>query len=151
MTTSYPIITVDEARTIDSAAVDALGIPSLILMENAARGICQLIKQDNSDATSIMIACGFGNNGGDGLALARLLAAENIEAHTYLIDAHRPLSADAAANRRLLKNCDLPITHDPNGQTFQADMQKLGSDCLIVDCRLSTGNRDSRRSSSSLR
>ena len=134
-----PVITVDEAKSIDSAAMSALGISSLVLMENAARGICELIKQKFSDVPSILIACGFGNNGGDGLALARLLAAENIEASTYLIDAGRTLSADAAANHRLLASCKLPLCCDSNGITFRKDIQRLDSKCLIVDCLLGTG------------
>lgn len=139
MSVTYPTISVEEARTIDSAAVKALGIPSLMLMENAARGICQMIRQDFVDVRSIMIACGFGNNGGDGLALTRLLAAEGIDAHTYLIDAGRPLSADADQNKSLLMKCGLPFSHDPNGEQFQADVRKVSTDCLIVDCLLGTG------------
>lgn len=110
-----------------------------MLMENAARGICQLITNDFSDAECIMIACGFGNNGGDGLALTRLLAAEGVLAKTYLIDSGRPLTQDAAANQKLLANCGLPLFHDSNGQKFRADIETLGPNSLIVDCLLGTG------------
>lgn len=145
MTTSYPTITVEEARSIDSAAVATLGISSLLLMENAARGICQLIRRQFPNAKSIVIACGFGNNGGDGLALTRLLAAEDISCHTYLIDADRPLSDDTSANLTLLANCKLPVFSDSNGHQFKTDVHNLGPDDLIVDCLLGTGIKGNPR------
>ena len=135
----FPTITVEEARNIDSVAVSTLGISSLMLMENAARGICECIKRYFSSANPIMIACGFGNNGGDGLALARLLAAEGIQPRTYLIDADRSLSNDSTANRSLLANCDLPLSIDPQGAEFQTDIQTVNPQSLIVDCLLGTG------------
>ncbi|MEP3479215.1 MAG: NAD(P)H-hydrate epimerase [Fuerstiella sp.] len=139
MTEHFPTITVEEARIIDSVAVSTLGISSLMLMENAARGICECIKRSFSSAETVMIACGFGNNGGDGLALARLLAAEGIQPRTYLIDAGRSLSNDSAANRTLLTNCERPLILDPQGTAFQSDVQTANSQCLIVDCLLGTG------------
>lgn len=139
MTKHFPTITIEEARTIDSAAVNTLGISSLMLMENAARGVCECIKRHFGSAQSVTIACGFGNNGGDGLALTRLLAAEGIQARTYLIDANRSLSNDSAANQTLLENCDLRLIHDPQGIAFRTDIRTLNPDCLIVDCLLGTG------------
>lgn len=134
-----PQLTVNEARAIDAAAVDALDISSMLLMENAARGVCQSIQQNFDGSTPIFIASGFGNNGGDGLALTRLLAAEGINARIYLIDAGRPLTDDAQANRLLLERCRIPIISDPDGEQLQTDVRELSRKSLIVDCLLGTG------------
>lgn len=134
-----PKITVTEARAIDAAAVSELGISSLLLMENAARSVCQTINRHFDDMASICIACGSGNNGGDGLALARLLAAEGLIATTYLINADRQLSDDAEVNRLLLQKSGVPIITDPQGERFQQDIGKLTAESLIVDCLLGTG------------
>ena len=90
-----------EIRRVDQDAVAELGIPSLLLMENAARGVCDRIQQAGI-WRSILILAGPGNNGGDGLAVARLLAARGIEATVHLIRNGKSLSKDAAQNLSFL-------------------------------------------------
>ncbi len=66
-----PVLNNSEAYLLDKVLQDTYGIPESILMENAANSIFQLIK--NFDFESVLLLCGTGNNGGDGLVLARLL------------------------------------------------------------------------------
>ncbi|MFN9970021.1 MAG: NAD(P)H-hydrate epimerase, partial [Phycisphaerae bacterium] len=65
----------EQMRAADRAAI-AAGIPEIVLMENAAHGVLRALEARYSPLNSqrIAIFCGKGNNGGDGLALARLLA-----------------------------------------------------------------------------
>ena len=67
----------DEVRSLDAVAIQEVGVDGIILMENAARGVCDQILRGPTP-TSIHIFCGPGNNGGDGFALARQLAANNL-------------------------------------------------------------------------
>ena len=61
----------EEMRSLDRAAVDLGGIPSIILMENAAIACVRELEKDFDLKTkSVVIFCGSGNNGGDGLAIA---------------------------------------------------------------------------------
>lgn len=85
MSTTYgprPILTADEMAVADKRAVDELGIPAIVLMENAARSALRIIEEiaasskESGFIRSMIILCGNGNNGGDGLALARLAANE---------------------------------------------------------------------------
>ena len=71
----YPafIHTQTTARNIDHAAIKTYQIPSLILMEHAALKSAEIIEQIANTNQSICILCGPGNNGADGLAIARLL------------------------------------------------------------------------------
>ncbi|MBI5852029.1 MAG: NAD(P)H-hydrate epimerase [Planctomycetes bacterium] len=64
------VISVAEARAIDRDAVERLGMPSILLMENAARGVAE---QARRLGDRWIVLCGTGNNGGDGLAAARHL------------------------------------------------------------------------------
>jgi NAD(P)H-hydrate epimerase len=65
----------DEVRAFDSWAINELGIPGVVLMENAGRSCAELIKDKLADVTSprVCIFCGTGNNGGDGYVIARHL------------------------------------------------------------------------------
>ncbi|HMD81508.1 MAG TPA: NAD(P)H-hydrate epimerase, partial [Anaerolineales bacterium] len=68
------ILNAEEMRAADAHAIQNLSIPSVTLMENAASRVAEIVLQRNLAAgPSILIVCGKGNNGGDGLALARLL------------------------------------------------------------------------------
>ncbi|HXO29802.1 MAG TPA: NAD(P)H-hydrate epimerase, partial [Thermoanaerobaculia bacterium] len=68
------ILTAEEMRGVDRAAIERLGLPGLVLMENAALGVVDAIGRQYPQAESAAIFCGPGNNGGDGLAVARQLA-----------------------------------------------------------------------------
>ena len=65
----------DEVRAFDSFAINTLGIPGVILMENAGRSCAELIKEKLAGASEprVCIFCGTGNNGGDGYVIARHL------------------------------------------------------------------------------
>ena len=90
-------LTCAQVRQVDVDAVAELGLPSLLLMENAARGVCDAVVRRGLPG-SITILAGPGNNGGDGLAVARLLAAMAIPANVFLIRGGKELSKDAAEN-----------------------------------------------------
>lgn len=133
-----------EIRQVDHDAVEELGIPSLLLMENAARGVCERIQQ-SGDWRSITILAGPGNNGGDGLAIARLLAARGIDAKVVLIRNGKDLSADAFHNYRFLQNCGIPVKEFAP-DVLQELIFSLSHQDLIVDAMLGTGTRGQLRS-----
>jgi NAD(P)H-hydrate epimerase len=89
-----------QSRQIDLLAVSEYGLASLDLMENAGAGIARLLEElhDDQQPTTAVILCGKGNNGGDGLVLARHLHASGFEVQTILCSEPRQLSPDAAAN-----------------------------------------------------
>ncbi|MEM6455983.1 MAG: NAD(P)H-hydrate epimerase, partial [Acidobacteriota bacterium] len=69
------VLTPAAMAAVDRRAIETFGIPGMVLMENAARGLHDALTKRFPDARRVAILCGPGNNGGDGLALARLLAA----------------------------------------------------------------------------
>jgi NAD(P)H-hydrate epimerase len=132
-----------EIRLIDQAAVSELGIPSLLLMENAARGVCERIQQAGI-WQSILILAGPGNNGGDGLAVARLLAARGIDATVHLIRAGKCLSADAEQNLHFLNKCGIAV-NEPGLENVVQLIARMSDQDLIVDAMLGTGTRGQLR------
>jgi NAD(P)H-hydrate epimerase len=135
-----PVLTSDESKAFDEYLITKAGIPSLVLMENAARGALNAIEDwiDDLDGKAVLIFCGKGNNGGDGLALARLLQEKKVEVFVFIAGTAKELSSDASQQLKFLRSF-LPkenILHYPLGDThFLAHIQ-IG---FIVDAILGTG------------
>ncbi|MCC6645972.1 MAG: NAD(P)H-hydrate dehydratase [Polyangiaceae bacterium] len=90
-----PILTRAELRAFDRRAVE-LGVPSRSLMENAGRAACDVVERLAPPPASVVVVCGVGNNGGDGLVVARHLSLRGRKVRVFLHGA--PSSPDAAAN-----------------------------------------------------
>lgn len=147
MTPEYPgqlpALSRQQAQQLDAAAVSQLGIPSLLLMENAARGLCDFLLQQNSEGR-IVIVCGRGNNGGDGLALYRQLLANGRGAELLLAAESRALSSDAEQNLQFLVRCGLSIAEQSIEQ-IQRVLASLNAADWIVDAVLGTGLKGAAR------
>ena len=66
-----------QMKAADQYTIQEIGIPSLELMENAALSCVEVMKEKDMDLSHVCIICGSGNNGGDGFAIARILANED--------------------------------------------------------------------------
>lgn len=134
----------DQLRQVDRTAVDELGIPGLLLMENAARGVVEVLSAVRKNG-KIVILCGPGNNGGDGLAVARLLSAINIPSEVWLISAGKNLSHDAAANLSFLQKAGIAVSQAPDIRLTSV-LSSLDDSDWIVDAMLGTGTQGIARS-----
>lgn len=130
-------------RACDARAIDELGIPGLILMENAARGAAEVIHREWSacPAGGVMILCGPGNNGGDGFAIARHLAAAGVEVCVILAESAEKSCGDAAVNLQIIRNLGLRILDGRADTVRTALASELESAAVIVDALLGTGSR----------
>lgn len=101
-----PLFSNKEVREVDSYAIEQLGFPSLLLMENAASSLFTIISEkgflDKTQTSSVGILCGKGNNGGDGFALARKLAFAGHKVTVLHLSDKKNLSPDASINYDLL-------------------------------------------------
>ena len=131
-------VTSKEMQQIDKLAQEKFGIPSLTLMENA--GIASLsfaldlLTKEKHTGKSIAIFCGKGNNGGDGLVIARKLLEKKIQVHTYLLCKVDDLKKDPAINfEKFLKT---------PGATFSENSTitpPINTCSLIIDAIFGTG------------
>ena len=101
------IKTAAQMREMDRHAIKEYKIPSLDLMENAATTVLNVILKEYTFAKKIVILCGYGNNGGDGIALARLLKENNIEVLPYLFGDKEKMTNDAKAMHKKMQSAGL--------------------------------------------
>lgn len=94
-------LTRQQTRLVDERAIAELGMTGLVLMENAGRGVADVLAGLGA-AGPMVIACGKGNNAGDGLVIARHLENRGYAVRTLLWADPEELSPDAAANYRIL-------------------------------------------------
>jgi hydroxyethylthiazole kinase-like uncharacterized protein yjeF len=95
-----PVATTDQMRGIDRAAIEADGLPGIALMENAGRGVADEILSRFPDLApgDVVVAVGRGNNGGDGLVVARHLAGTGVEPLVFSVGDPEELTGDALVN-----------------------------------------------------
>lgn len=126
------------SRSVDRCAIDEFGIPGIVLMENAGRGIAELLITLGCRGP-VVICAGKGNNGGDGFVIARHLENRGIAVQVWLACDPAELTGDAAANLRILLAAGTPVevlAPTKNSNAFSADLS--GSD-WVVDALLGTG------------
>ncbi|MCU0580470.1 MAG: NAD(P)H-hydrate dehydratase [Desulfobacterota bacterium] len=133
------LTTASQMREMDRRTIEELGIPGLVLMENAARGVVQVINRLYPEIRSVAVLAGKGNNGGDGLAVARCLHLQGLAVVVYLAGAETALKGEAAANLALALGCGVPVLEIPE-QAGPSWMKEQWSDTdLLVDALLGTG------------
>lgn len=131
------VLTRDQVRRIDADAVSQLSIPGLLLMENAARGACDVLRS-HIPKGRVVVLCGPGNNGGDGLAMARLLSATGVSAESHLLRGGKVLTGDAAANLQFLEHAGVFVP-EIDLPSIARTLNQLTSQDWIVDALLGTG------------
>ncbi len=135
-----PVLDNDAMREADRHTIEDLGVPSLVLMENAATGVVDALRAEFPEAQRVLILCGRGNNGGDGLAAARHFANGGHEVEVLLFADPEKLSPDAGANYRLAMTFGVPV-EVVNGEDLSALDAALDPSPpdVVVDALLGTG------------
>ncbi|MGP6145762.1 NAD(P)H-hydrate dehydratase [Jeotgalibaca sp. A122] len=98
-----------QMKKIDMYAIDNIGIPALVLMENAAYAVVSNMEKVISREDIILIVCGSGNNGGDGLAVARILLNRGYQVDVFLAGNPAYLSKETAQQLKIVENLDMVI------------------------------------------
>ncbi|HMN40760.1 MAG TPA: NAD(P)H-hydrate epimerase [Phycisphaerales bacterium] len=132
-----------QIRDLDRLAVEEFAMPSLLLMENAARGVASVIMEglQGAEDPSVLIVCGPGNNGGDGLAVARHLANRSVTVAILLAVPESRITGDARTNLAIARKMGIPI-FDASASPADAlrDTQsRIGDPMVITDALLGTG------------
>jgi NAD(P)H-hydrate epimerase len=125
----------EQVRAYDKHAIDQLGVPSLVLMENAGRGAAEVLRSLGIRAR-VVICCGKGNNGGDGLVIARHLAIRGCDVLTLLFAHPEELSPDAAVQWNVVSRLNLPVQVWPDESALKAI---LGRAEWVVDALFGAG------------
>src|SRR5947209_2590693 len=113
-------------------------MPSLVLMENAARGSVDAMKEWLDDASDIVVLCGPGNNGGDGLAIARLLLAAGKYPTVFVAAKPEKLSKDGRTQYEILSKL-LDPAEIYEFESAEEILELAGSPDIVIDALLGTG------------
>lgn len=135
------ILTAAEMREADRRTIQAIGVPGRVLMESAGRGVAGAMEEhlDGLDAKSIVIVCGKGNNGGDGLVLLRSLAGLDYQVRAVVLGSFDDLPPDALGNLQSALKLELPIDLVTNETEWRAALEEMWSAQVIVDAIFGTG------------
>ena len=131
-------LTRQQSRDVDKIAIERYGFSGLVLMENAGRGVVDVLLEldpalEDSAARSVLILCGKGNNGGDGFVIARHLEMRGVPVQVVLLAPPTELQGDALVNYNILRHTDVPITE----QILPGEPASVGG--WLIDALLGTG------------
>lgn len=136
----------DQVREVDRRAVEELGIPGLILMENAAINATALVRDflvkrrgTGEETARIAIVCGGGNNGGDGYAIARHLHNRGVHVELFAAKDPAQLKGDAAVNHDIVTKMGLPLTVLRENTDIDAAAAQWAKADVVIDAMLGTG------------
>jgi hydroxyethylthiazole kinase-like uncharacterized protein yjeF len=128
------VLTAAQMREVDRRTIE-MGIPGIVLMENAGQRVVELLAEKFAPLSEqrIVVLCGKGNNGGDGMVIARQLFTRfrMKRFHVLLFAKPEELKDDAARNLRMLETCGCPVDAAFTRDMFDAT--------IVVDALLGTG------------
>jgi len=137
------VMTRDEVRAFDKWAINSLGIPGVVLMENAGRICAEFIagKLREVDRPKVCIFCGTGNNGGDGFVIARHLSNSDFQVTIALCGDRNKVKGDAKTNLDILERVGHAVhTLDLDSDDIPGQVQAFaGGTDMIVDALFGTG------------
>jgi hydroxyethylthiazole kinase-like uncharacterized protein yjeF len=141
----FRVMSRDEVRRVDAWAIDEIGAPGVVLMENAGRSCAEFVKQRLAgiDRPKVCVFCGVGNNGGDGYVIARHLLNAGFQVRVVLCGARDRVRGDARVNLDILDRLGhLVEPLDPGAESLAVHVRAFAGDAdLIVDALFGTGLR----------
>jgi NAD(P)H-hydrate epimerase len=132
----------DWMQEIDKTTIQDIGIPSIVLMENASQGACRFFRRQYTiqDFPKTIILIGKGNNGGDGMAVGRLLFQRGYQVKFILLSDPKSLPADSRTNFKILQNLNLEIIQIRTISELEDVFNSHSvNDTFIIDAIFGTG------------
>ncbi|MHC4647187.1 MAG: NAD(P)H-hydrate epimerase [Planctomycetota bacterium] len=139
----FVVMSRDEVRAVDSWAINELGIPGVVLMENAGRSCAEFIKEQLAGVANpnVCIFCGTGNNGGDGYVIARHLLNSGFGVVVVICGDRAKVKGDAKINLDILEALGRRIEQfGLNEPDIKGRVKTLAGDVdMVVDSLFGTG------------
>jgi NAD(P)H-hydrate epimerase len=135
------ILNAAQMREADRRTIEEIGIPSLVLMENAGRQVVAAIEAVHTDLADrkVAVLCGRGNNGGDGFVVARTLVQRGIDVSVFLVGRVGEVRGDARTNLEILGRLGVTVVEIADSQAWELHFSEIGDCTLIVDAIFGTG------------
>ena len=103
------LVNSNQIKKIDSYSIETIGIPSLVLMENAANQVVTTMQKNITKEDIILVICGSGNNGGDGLAIARILLNLGYQVDVFFAGKEASMTEETQKQMTIIENLDMVI------------------------------------------
>ncbi len=134
-------------RELDRYAIEELGLPGVVLMENAGRGAAEAVLRGLSrpERARVVVLLGRGNNAGDGYVLARHLDLAGVAVELVETASPERLSPDAAVFRAVLARAGFPLRDGSDAARIEEVARGLEGASCVVDALLGTGARGALR------
>jgi len=136
-----PLLTAEQMAELDRRTIEELGVPGLVLMESAAWACCEVLYERYRARLDrgVAVVCGPGNNGGDGLAMARRLHLAGVLVEVTLLGRVAGLRGDAATQAALARSAGVTVTEAPEVEALD-HVEVPWRDCgAVVDAVFGTG------------
>jgi ADP-dependent NAD(P)H-hydrate dehydratase / NAD(P)H-hydrate epimerase len=135
------ILTAAQMREADRFTIEEIGLPSLVLMENAGRQVVAAMEAAFQDIEErrVAVLCGRGNNGGDGFVVARTLRQRGVDVAVFVVGAIDEVRGDARVNLEILGRLGLPVVEVGGEQQWELHSSEVRGCTLIVDALFGTG------------
>src|SRR6476469_11093976 len=135
------VLNTQQMREADRRTIDAIGIPAIVLMENAGRQAVAAMEAACDDLATSHVGgmCGRGNNGGDGFVVARTLVQRGVEISVFLLGSVADVRGDARTNLEVLGRIGLTVVEITNAQEWELHFTEISHCDLIVDAVVGTG------------
>ncbi len=135
------VLNTDQMREADRRTIHEIGIPSIVLMENAGRQAVAAMEAAFEDLTlsRVAVLCGRGNNGGDGFVVARTLVQRGVDTSVFLIGSVSDVQGDARTNIEVLGRIGLTVVEITSAQEWELHFSEISECEVIVDAMLGTG------------
>lgn len=136
------IVTSKQMQALDRETIDDIGIPGLVLMENAGRGTAEVILScfchELSEKGALVVA-GPGNNGGDGFVIARHIRQAGFRADVVLLAPWEKFRGDALVNLEIVKALEIPVVLCVSENHMRENAHRFEHAGVIVDAVFGTG------------
>ena len=135
------ILTAAQMREADRFTIEEIGIPSLVLMENAGRQVVAAIEAAYEErlAGRVGVLCGRGNNGGDGFVVARTLLQRGVDTAVFVIGSLAEVRGDARTNLDILGRLGITVVEIADEQSWELHFSEISECTLLVDAIFGTG------------
>ncbi|HEY8363824.1 MAG TPA: NAD(P)H-hydrate epimerase [Tissierellaceae bacterium] len=130
-------ISCKEMKAMDSYTIENIGVPSIVLMENAALKVIKNIPIENAEKFTVV--CGVGNNGGDGLAVARHIILNGKKVDLYILGNLDKATNDFNINLNILKNMDVEFIHIKGTDELNRLKNSLINNDITIDAIFGIG------------
>lgn len=133
------ILSAEQMKSIDRRATERFGVPSIVLMENAAIAVVDAIFQHYPDCDRVALLCGAGANGGDGFAVARHLENRGVVPVVVIVGNRADIKGDARTNLSICERLGIPIYSVRASEDIETALAHAADADLVIDAIFGTG------------